>query len=258
MSDATPPAREFTIRREVAVPGTPAQVWEAVTTGTGGWLWPMEYEPRVGGAASFGGIVLAWDPPRRLTGRSEAPEDAPAGAGAQPGVRWFNQLDFEITPTADAASTMLRYTHSGVLIGDWDTQFDGASQHTDFYLHTLCQYVQHFSGRPATYVTAEAPPASTALGAVATLCRALGLPEDVHAGTTARLALPGLVPLDVAVDYLTPHFMGLRTTDALIRCFGRGRWGAPLAVDLHCFAPDIDAARTEREWRTSLERVFGS
>ena len=45
----------FEIVRELEVEGSPAQLWAALTTGTGGWLWPMEYEPREGGAAPSGG-----------------------------------------------------------------------------------------------------------------------------------------------------------------------------------------------------------
>lgn len=43
--------KEFEIVREFEVDASPEQVWEAITTGTAGWLWPIEYEPRQGGAA---------------------------------------------------------------------------------------------------------------------------------------------------------------------------------------------------------------
>lgn len=39
-------SKEFEIVREFEVDAEPQQVWEAITTGTAGWLWPMEYEPR--------------------------------------------------------------------------------------------------------------------------------------------------------------------------------------------------------------------
>ena len=43
-------SKEFEIAREFEVDATPEEVWAAVTTGTGGYLWPMEPpEPRVGG-----------------------------------------------------------------------------------------------------------------------------------------------------------------------------------------------------------------
>ena len=66
--------REFEIVREFEVDATPEQVWEAVTHGTGGYLWPMDPpEPRIGGAAAFGSTVTAWDPPRHSTFRGTKP-----------------------------------------------------------------------------------------------------------------------------------------------------------------------------------------
>ena len=45
------------------------------------------------------------------------------------------------------------YVHSGILTGDWDAQYDGASRHTDFYLHTLREYLTHFAPRPVAFAT---------------------------------------------------------------------------------------------------------
>ena len=41
-------SKEFEIVREFEVDASPEEVWEAITTGTGGWLWPLEYEPQRG------------------------------------------------------------------------------------------------------------------------------------------------------------------------------------------------------------------
>ena len=60
-------SRKFEIAREFEVDARPEEVWEAITTGTGGYLWPMEPpEPRVGGKGPFGSKVIAWDPPHRF------------------------------------------------------------------------------------------------------------------------------------------------------------------------------------------------
>ena len=49
--------------------------------------------------------------------------------------------------------TTLRYVHSGIFDDEgWDDQYDAVPQHTDFYLHTLGQYLAHFAPRTATYV----------------------------------------------------------------------------------------------------------
>ncbi|MET8678958.1 SRPBCC domain-containing protein [Streptomyces sp. NPDC004647] len=240
-------SKEFEIIREFEVEATPEQVWEAITTGTAGWLWPMEYEPREGGAAPFGGTVTAWDPPRHLTGRVENVE----GVSEQT----LNQLDHVIEPR-EGGRAWVRYVHSGILVEDWDNQYDGANKHTDFYLHTLRQYLEHFPGRAATYAAAEGPAASNRDGAFEVVRRGLGLADDVSEGATVRVELPGLAPVDAVVDYRNAYFIGLRTDDALYRFFGRNAFGAPVGISVHQFGTDADQKQTERVWQDWLNRLF--
>jgi uncharacterized protein YndB with AHSA1/START domain len=236
-------AKEFEIRREIEVEATPEQVWEAITTGTGGWLWPMEYEARVGGAAPFGGVVTAWDPPRSLTARAER-EDG-----------WFNVLE-HVIEARDGGTAVLRYVHSGIFLEDWDEEYDGADRHTDFYLHTLGQYLRYFTGSPATYVEANGPEASAGRYAFAALKRGLGLRDETVEGDTVRLTPAGLDPLEGVVDYLRPHFLGIRTADGLYRFFGRDIYGVPVGVGLHLFGGDVDRAKTEQAWQEWLNGVY--
>jgi uncharacterized protein YndB with AHSA1/START domain len=65
--------REFEIRREVELPATPEQVWEAIATGPGNaaWLFPAEVEPGEGGTGIGGSGVTVWDPPRHFATRAE-------------------------------------------------------------------------------------------------------------------------------------------------------------------------------------------
>jgi hypothetical protein len=58
------------------------------------------------------------------------------------------------------------------------------------------------------------------------------------------------------VSYRTPHFLGLRTGDGLIRIIGRDTFGWPVGVTLHLFAPDADAAALEQAWRAWLDGVY--
>jgi hypothetical protein len=238
-------SKEFEISREGEVHTTPEEFWDAITTGTGGWLWPMEFEPRVGGAAAFGGTVTVWDPPNHFVTRVEG-EDG-----------FFNQLE-HVIEGRDGGTTWFRYVHSGVFTDDWDNQYDGASKHTDFYLHTLAQYLTHFSRRPVAYVSANAPAASATADGFRTLRRELGIADTARQGDTLRVALPGLEPRDAVVDYLDPDFVGLRTEDALYRFFGRNAFGAPVGVALHLFGDDVDTEKTLHTWQSWLDGLYGA
>lgn len=246
--------REFRIEREFAVPGTPEQVWHAITDGAGGWLWPMEYEPRVGGAAEWGSTVTAWDPPRHLAILSKDASAAPEGAQAGNDPAWFNLLE-QIIETRNGV-TWVRYVHAGVMMNDWETEFDGANQHTDFYLDALVRYLQHFAGCRPTYISVDGPQASTTPGSLGAVRRALGLTEEAREGDRLQLAIPGVPVQDAEVDYANAHFLGLRTDDALIRVFARDAWGAPTSISVHHFAPDVDVAGVTAAWTAWLNGLF--
>jgi len=231
--------REFEIRREVELPGTPEDVWQAVATGEGNaaWLFPNLVEPEQ---------ATVWEPPRRLVVRVEG-EDG-----------WFNQIE-DVIEARDGSTTVLRYVHSGIFTEDWDDQYDAAGQHTDFYLHTLGQYLEHFKGRPVTYVGGEGssglegPSASTAPGSFGVLRRALGVGDDASVGDRLRF---GPDALEGVVDYVHPHFVGIRTADGLFRFFGRDAWGLPTAMSAHLFAAGVDTAETERAWSEWLTALY--
>jgi hypothetical protein len=233
-------AREFEIRREVELPATPEEVWEAVATSEGNkaWLFPNLVDPA---------DVKVSDPPRRFMVRTE-------GEGG-----FFNAIE-DVIEARGGGTTVLRYVHSGIVEEDWDTQYDAANQHTDFYLHTLGQYLRHFKGRSATYVGdvpggIEAPPASSEPGALGVVCRALGLTGGAAEGDRVQLDVDGQA-IDGVVDYLRPHFLGVRTADGMYRFFARGAWGGPVGLTMHLFADDVDAERTEQSWRAWLQGVF--
>ena len=234
-------SREFEIRREIEVKATPEQVWDAVTTpeGNASWLFPMgEIEPRLGGAAAGVHTVTAWDPPRHFRVRGERPDG------------WYNQLEHHIE-ARPAGTTVIRYVHSGVVEGDWDTQYDSAGAHTDFYLHTLAQYLEHFPGRHAAYVGVEGPADSASPEAFDALRRALRLGAGGAVGDPVTIELDGATIVG-EVDYLTPIFVGIRTPDSLLRFFGRGVFGMPVFAGHHLFAEGADAAAAEQEWRAWL------
>jgi hypothetical protein len=235
--------KEFEIAREGELPVLPEHVWEGFTTGTAGWLWPMDFEPRVGGAAAFGGTVTVWDPPNHFVTRSEGPDG------------WFNQLEQVVEARPDGGSWW-RYVHSGIFVEDWDNQYDGASKHTDFYLHTFRQYLQHFSGRPAIYAEAEGPVVSNTPDGFSVVRRAIGISTDTTQHDRVRLDVPGADPVDGVLDYLNPDFVGIRTDDAMYRFFGRNAFGAPVGISIHQFGTGVDQDKTQLAWQAWLDSLY--
>lgn len=143
----------------------------------------------------------------------------------------------------------------GIVDDSWYAKTDGTAQHTEFYQHTLGQYLQYFGGRRATYVQVQGPAAATEANAFAVLRRGLGITDEVAEGDTVRLALSEFGPLDAVVDYLTPHFIGLRTTDGLYRFFGGNAWGMPVGLSLHLSPPALTRRRLQA-WQFWLDGIF--
>jgi uncharacterized protein YndB with AHSA1/START domain len=240
---------QFECRREIELPASPDQVWAAIATpeGHASWLFPGEVAPGRGSKTPDGATTTAWDPPRHFAVREEQGD-------------WFNALEFVIEGR-QGGTTLLRYVHSGIFVEDWDTQYDAVQQHTDFYLHTLGEYLRYFGGRTATYIGGgpgglQGPAASAAPGSFQRLKRALGLPETVAEGQSVALAPPGLPPLQAVVDYARPNFLGLRTADGLYCFFGRDAFGGPVGLSAHLFADSVDSRQTTHAWQTWLDGVF--
>ena len=139
--------RNFEIIVDTELPGTPERVWEAVTTGTPGWMFPTDEWPAVRTVDEY---------PAHLVSRMDGPDG------------WFNQLEHVLEPL-DGGRARLHYVHSGIFAENWDQQYDGASKHTEFYLHTLGQYLQYFDGRPVVFTDVQAP---RRLGDAGRLCPA--------------------------------------------------------------------------------------
>jgi hypothetical protein len=195
--------KPFEVTFEGELEGTPAQVWDAITVHTGGWLWPIAYEPRAGGGETGltpdGGTVTVWEPHRRFATRAESP------------TGWWNQLEYEIEPLR--ARAFLRYRHSGALAeADYERVLDACRHHTAFYYHSLGEYLKRFAGRDATYETVDT--------------------EMPFADVCTRLR--DTLPLGM-VDYQTPHFLGIGTGAVLVRVYGREPWGMPVGVAQHVF-----------------------
>jgi hypothetical protein len=231
---------EFEVRKEIELDATPEQVWEAIATGPGltAWFMPMEIDPD-------SPMVTGREPRRRLAIRTPS---APDGS--------FQAFEYLIEATGQG-STILRFVHNGFTSDDWGDEYDVMTSFGwDMYFHTLGQYLNHFAGRPAVYLEAEAPPASAKAEAWPRLVTALGLTEPVEIGAPVRFELPGVGSVEGVVDYATVSFIGVRAPLALIRFHGRARIGMPVAVSQHTYVSTFDVASAQRGWESWLAGVF--
>ena len=226
--------RDFEIVQDTELPGTPERVWEAVTHGTPAWMFPTDQWPAVRTVEEY---------PHHLVSRMEGPDG------------WFNQLEHVLEPL-DGGRARLHYVHSGIFADNWDQQYDGASRHTEFYLHTLGQYLQYFDGRPVVFTDIQAPAASQTPDGFTRLRDALGA-GSAERGATVDVELDGVGRLTGEVDFANEHFLGIRTQDALYRFFGRNAWGAPVGMTVHNFSGSGDTEATAKAWGGFLERVYG-
>ncbi|WP_281690207.1 SRPBCC family protein [Pseudonocardia thermophila] len=164
------------IRREVALPAPPEQVWRAIAAreGQAGWFTTFDDEPWA---------EVVEDPPHRLEQR-------------------FGTQEIEyVIEAASGGTTVLRFVHSGVREDDWGDEWDTRTGHGwDLHLFTLGEYLRHFPGRPALYTEAEAPPGGHVRPRVLT---ALGDPA-VGAVIDTPLGRG-------AVDVRTDRYVGART-----------------------------------------------
>jgi hypothetical protein len=235
-------SKEFECKREVVLPGSPEDAWEAVATSAGNaaWLFPNDIAPDGSGAT-------VWDPPHHFAVRTQQGD-------------WFNALEFEIE-ARDGSSTTLRYSHSGIFVDDWDTQYDGVQQHTDFYLHTLAQYLEHFNGRPAAYIGGgpgglQGPAASATPDGFRQMLGALGLsPADLE-GDRVTLTPHGIEQFEGVIDYKQPNFLGVRTADGLYCFFGRNAFGSPVGMSAHLFGEGTDAEAVTGAWQGWLDSAL--
>jgi hypothetical protein len=174
----------------------------------------------------------------------------------------FNALDYAIE-ARDGGTAHLRYVHSGILADGWEDQYDAIGGHTDFYLHTLSQYLEYFNGRPVTYVGQpssgiDGPETAGTPDAMDTLREALGISNGAAVGDAVHADLGAAGPLDGVIDYLTPEFIGIRDEDGLWRFFGRNHYGGVVGMSAHLFRDDVDAAASESVLKDWLDSVYAS
>lgn len=241
-------SREFEVRRDADLPASPDDVWTAITARPAAWQFPTGLEIPESAEPPEGAPITTWDPPHRLVIRVQAPDGT------------FNALDYTIEARA-GGTAHLRYVHSGILADGWEDQYDAIGAHTDFYLHTLGEYLAHFNRRPVTYVGQpsagiEGPEAAGTPDAMDTLRAALGLSPHAGRGEPVHASLGEAGTLDGVVDYATPEFLGVRTPDGLYRFFGRNHFGSVVGMSAHLFGNGVDAAAREAALKAWLDGVY--
>jgi uncharacterized protein YndB with AHSA1/START domain len=244
----------FEITRYIEVEATPEQIWDAIATGPGMNSWFMgrnDIEPREGGTArwSIGDFtaesrVTTWDPPRRFAFTGEP---APDGA--------FHRFDYRVEQRPGGKST-IRYEHTGMLGDDWEAEYEAMRQGDPMYVHKLQQYLTYFPGRYATSVEAIGPNVEDLDTAMAVFRATLGLADDVSEDDPAKFDGPGLPSIDGNVDWVSPNFIGIRTSDALYRFIYA--FDGRVMVGHHLFSAGVDRSQSERAWSSWLERSFAA
>lgn len=225
-------SKEFEIHQDIELPGTLEQVWKAVTDDTAAWMFPT---------GDWKAFVKTEEFPIHLVTRMEGPDG------------WFNQLEHQLTQGPQG--TFLRYVHSGIFVDDWENQYDGAAKHTEFYLHTLGEYLAHFNGKPVTFSDVQGPDAATATNAFETFIASLGL-EDAREGESHSLNLPGNGLTEVVVDFRNENFVGLRTKSSMIRIFGRNAFGHRVGLTIHDFDPDAVEQENTEAWQHAIDGAY--
>ena len=236
--------RAFEVVREIDLPASPEDVWTAMTANTAAWQFPTGMEIPAGSTPPEGSPVTTWDPPNLFVVRMEAPDGT------------FNSLEYAIT-ARDGGTAHLRYVHSGILSDEWADQYDAIGPHTDFYLHTLSEYLGHFNGRDVRYVGEpssgiEGPASANRPDSMDVLRAALGL-TGAQAGDEVHATLGKAGALDGVVDYATDDFLGVRTDAALFRFFGRNAFGSVVGMSAHVFG---DSDVTEADLKDWLDSVY--
>jgi uncharacterized protein YndB with AHSA1/START domain len=190
------------VQAEVAVPGTPEDVWQAIASGPGisSWFVPTELEGRVGGVttshfAPDGSMdslatITAWEPPHRFVaeGSDDMGPDGPTVA-----TEWSVEA-------RDGGTCVVRVVHSWFTSSDaWDEQFEWHTYGWLSFFRVLRLYLEHFRGQTGSsfQVMGAAPEPKEA--AWAALTTPLGL---AGADAGERVATPaGAPPLAGVVEW---------------------------------------------------------
>jgi uncharacterized protein YndB with AHSA1/START domain len=252
------------LRMEVAfeVPGTPAEIWEAIATANGitAWFMRTEIEERAGGKVVFHlpsdhesrGEVTAWDPPRRI--EYVEPDWATLGGQAADAV---TPLVTEFLVEARSGGTcVVRVVSSAFGRGaDWEQEFfDEMLKGWVPFFDNMRVYLDHFAGRPVTPMSVQADVRGTGTEVLAAIRRELG---GAKVGDPVEVRdIKGEV--EAAGD---THIL-VRTTEplpgfAMLYAYDKGDGESVTAFEGRFFSDNASAyvAQEVAAWQAWLERL---
>lgn len=256
------------IELEIEVPGTPEQVWEAIATGPGieAWFVPAEVEEHEGGKMAFdmgsgmeeGGVVTAWDPPRRFVGEEEWPSEA--GPPGRLATEW-------IVEARGGGTCVVRLGSSLFGSGNWDDELEQMREGWQAFLRNLQLYLTHFPGERCSTILVTGAATGSLDEGWAALTGALGLDDAAVGERTATTTAAGVPPLagtvELAGDTWKFHRLLLPRLDepapgaAFLFVY---EWQGECHPSIHAYLfGDDAAARAERDrprWRAWMNEHF--
>ena len=268
MSVKKDPSGRRSIQVEVEVPGTPAQVWDAIATGPGisAWFVPCQVElgkdgtptkmvmtfgPGMDATATF----TAWEPPHRFAAASEI-----AGPGTP-------AMATEWTVEARSGGTCLvRVVHSlFASTDDWDNQLESTESGWPSFFRVLAIYLKHFRGQPSATMQVMVPGSGAVIETWRAFSDALGIahprPGQKCAGTSGVPRLSGTV--ENFADSATHPTVVMRLDEptsgvATLGAFDCGAPAAMVLVGFYLYGKDAKAVaeREEPLWRAWLGEKF--
>lgn len=180
----TNPPVEHRYERELTVPGTTEEVWDAIASAEGiaAWMVPTELEPRTGGAVVF---HMGPDPAEASHGRVTAFEPARRIAYEEDWAALVGQSGADVTPLAteflvEAASggtCVVRVVTSAFGVGaEWEHEFfDEMATGWGPMLDNLRLYLTHFRGQRVSIMWAGTELAGSPEQGIDTVRGALGV-----------------------------------------------------------------------------------
>jgi len=189
MSVKKEPSGRRSVQVEVEVPGTPEEVWRAISTGPGisSWFVPTEMEQHAGGKIKihFGpgmdaeSTITEWQPPVRFAAESRwdhLGENAPAVA-----TEWFVEA-------RSGGVCIVRVVHSLFAeTSDWDGELEGTESGWPIYFSVLRLFLERFPGMTGTSMIAMGFSGGTVSEMWDKVIKRLGL-EKIDTGQSCRTA----------------------------------------------------------------------